>query len=160
MELRFDDYLDPGQPPDSAAVTVVGPDGTGIAVASVMVGAPRSAPEDTSGVEAPALPSQLLLVTLPEGVELTPEAVYQVRAAGVRNIVGLTADVEGEFTAPELPPEPAAPDTVPPEAPEVDGVPPLGMEALPSLPQKPSIVFVADQARRSRSGNNPNSMRP
>lgn len=141
VELRFDDYLDPGQAPDSNAVTVVGPDGTGIVVASVMVGTPRSAPADTGGVETPPLPSQLLLVALPEGVELTPEAVYEVRVTGVRNIVGLTADVEGEFTAPELPPEPAAPDTVPPEVPEVDGVPPVGMEALPSLPQEPSIAY-------------------
>jgi hypothetical protein len=74
-----------------------------------------AAAADTAAVDTAAAPvarpSQLLIVELAEGVELIPEAEYQVTARGLRNIVGLVGDAEGEFTAPELPPEPAAPDT-------------------------------------------------
>lgn len=120
VELRFDDYLDPGQTLDSTAVTIVGPDSLPVPIAAVSVGEP-TAPDDTVTAATPALPSQLVVVQLAEGVQLVPEAEYRVVVVGARNIVGLTGDSEGEFTAP-VPPEPPPPpeqdaDTIPPPQP-------------------------------------------
>jgi hypothetical protein len=124
VELRFDDYLDPAQPVDSTTVTLVGPDGANVPIASVTVGRPPEQPADTAAA-APdtvaALPSQLLVAALAEGVELVPEAEYRVSAAGVRNVVGLVGAADTTFTAPAPPPppepepepEPAQPDTIP-----------------------------------------------
>lgn len=125
VELRFDDYLDPSQPLDSTTVSVIGPDGASVAISSVTVGRPDEEPADTTA-DAPVLPARELVAQLAEGVELVPEAEYRVAAAGIRNIVGLTADVEGEFTAPEPPPvpTPAEADTVPAQPPEPGVIPP------------------------------------
>jgi hypothetical protein len=127
VELRFDDYLDPTQPVDSTTVSVIGPDGAPVAISSVTVGRPDEEPADTAA-GAPALPARELVAQLAEGVELVPEGGYRVAATGIRNVVGLTADVEGEFTAPEPPPppepEPAQPDSLPAQPPEPGGGPP------------------------------------
>jgi hypothetical protein len=136
VELRFDDYLDPSQPLDSTRVSLVGPDGIAVPIAAVRVGAPAEAAADTASVR-PALPSQLLVAALTEGVELVPEAEYAVSATGVRNIVGLTADVDTTFTAPEPPPEPEPepqpeqPDTIPAQPPQP------AVEPQPGPPERP-----------------------
>ena len=82
--------------------------------------AAAAAPADPPGGSAePRLPSQLLVVQLVEGAQLVPEAEYVVRVTGIRNVVGLTGDAEGSFTAPQPPEVPqeagpgALPDTVP-----------------------------------------------
>ena len=142
VDLRFDDYLDPAQPIDPAAVTITGPDGAPVAIATITLGEPPPAESDTlppgapdsvrpAGqdtipplqpdtallavadsvpVAEPALPSQLLVVQLVEGVTLTPEAEYRVAARGMRNLVGLVGDSEETFTAPEPPPPPEEPE--------------------------------------------------
>lgn len=132
IDLRFDDHLDPLQTVDSTTVEIVGPDSLALSIASVSVGAPPAAP-DTTGTDSlaasvRALPSQLLVVILPDSVDLVPETQYRVRARGLRNIVGLTGDSEGQFTAPVPPPEPPSDPAV--EA-EPDSATANGIEPVP-----------------------------
>lgn len=133
IDVRFDDHLDPGQVVEPSAITITGPDGGAVGIASVSVGEPPEAPADTA-VTAPdappaaprdsvpverRLPAQLLAIQLAQGVQLTPEAEYTVAVTGVRNVVGLVGDSEETFTAPQPPesvPETPA-DTVPPAGP-------------------------------------------
>lgn len=117
-----------GEPPEEEAVdstaVVAAPDTTGPAAApdtalAGVPGVPAAAAQDTVPAAERRLPSQLVVVQLAEGVELTPEAEYTVAVVGVRNVVGLTGASEETFTAPEPPePPPQAPaDTVPQDEP-------------------------------------------
>jgi hypothetical protein len=117
VEVRFDDYLDPAQQVDPAAVTITGPGGEAVAVASVTIGEPPETSPDTAQAAAdtleaagPRLPSRDLVVLLAEGVELTPEVEYGVAVTGMRNVVGLVGDSQETFTAPEPPEPPPVPD--------------------------------------------------
>jgi hypothetical protein len=134
VEVKFDDYLDPGQQIPAAQVTVLGPDSAAVAIAGVRVGA-GAAPGDSAAnnaaarpaaqqpppaavpplVAAPAeagpvgpVPSQTLSIDLAAGATLAPETRYRVRVRGARNVVGLTGDSEVEFTTPPAP-KPTAP---------------------------------------------------
>jgi len=115
------------------------------------VAAPDTAAPDTAADTAGAaadtarvLPSQLLVIRLPEGVQLTPEAKYTVAVTGVRNVVGLTGDSQAEFTA-EPPsaeeagePEPEAPaDDVPDAEPEEQPEPGPSADAVPDTEPDP-----------------------
>lgn len=111
--------------PEAAADTVAAPE-----AAADTVTAPAPAADTTgAAVDAaqaePILPSQLLVVVLEEGVQLTPEAEYTVTVTDIRNVVGLNGGAEAQFTAPE--PPPPAPeqeaDTVPQTDPALDAEP-------------------------------------
>jgi hypothetical protein len=136
VEVKFDDYLDPGQQIPTSQVTILGPDSTAVAIAAVRVGtgaAPgdsaagnAAAPPPTQPRQAPAavpplvaaprapepvgpVPSQTLSVDLATGVTLAPDTRYRVRIRGARNVVGLSGDSEVEFTTPPAPKPTAAP---------------------------------------------------
>jgi hypothetical protein len=128
VEVKFDDYLDPGQQISTAQVAVLGPDSTAVALAGVRIGA-GAAPSDSTArdsaaqaaappapagipplVAAPGragpvgpVPSQTLSIDLAAGARLAPETRYRVRIRGARNVVGLSGDSEVEFTTPPAP---------------------------------------------------------
>lgn len=123
VEVRFDDYLDPAQAPAPADVRITGADGSVLPVSRVVVGtiaatrsdtaraaaqrsgavaAPDTAAADTAAAPLP-LPAQALTLELEEGAQLAPGQTYQVRVRGVRNVVGLSADVETELVVPAAP---------------------------------------------------------
>lgn len=137
VEVKFDDYLDPIQEIPPARVTLLAPDSTAIPVAGVRVGS-GPAPGDTAGRAAAArpaapggvpplvaapqpagpvgpVPAQTLTLDLPADVQLAPETRYRIRIVGVRNVVGLSGDVEVVFDtpAPPPPPPPAPPAATP-----------------------------------------------
>lgn len=126
VEVKFDDYLDPVQEIVPARVSILSPDSTAVPVMRVRIGA-GPAPDDTVGqpvrarpaapapvpplVAAPAatapevpVPSQTLSIDLARDASLAPATRYRVRVLGVRNVVGLSADTEVEFTTPDAPP--------------------------------------------------------
>ncbi len=131
VEVKFDDYLDPAQEIAPAQVTFLAADSTpvAVAIAAVRVGT-GPAPGDSAGarrtatpaaqvipplVAAPAaagpvgpVPSQSLTLDLAADARLAPQTRYRIRIRGVRNIVGLSADVEVELTTPAPPPPPPA----------------------------------------------------
>jgi hypothetical protein len=134
VEVKFDDYLDPGQQIPITQVAVVGPDSTAVPLAGVRVGtgaapgdsagrgaaAPPASPQQAPGAIPPLLaaprpsgpvgpvPSQTLSIDLAADASLAPETRYRVRVRGARNVVGLSGDSEVEFTTPPAPkPAPA-----------------------------------------------------
>ncbi len=135
VEVKFDDYLDPGQEIPVAQVAVLGPDSTAVPLAGVRIGsgpppsdstaadsAARAAaarPQAPAGIPpliaAPGragpvgpVPSQTISIDLAAGARLAPETRYRVRVRGARNVVGLSGDSEVEFTTPPAPkPAPA-----------------------------------------------------
>lgn len=134
VEVKFDDYLDPGQQIPITQVAVVGPDSTAVPLAGVRVGtgaapgdsagrgaaAPPASPQRAPGAIPPLLaaprpsgpvgpvPSQTLSIDLAADASLAPETRYRVRVRGARNVVGLSGDSEVEFTTPPAPkPAPA-----------------------------------------------------
>jgi hypothetical protein len=131
VEVKFDDYLDPGQEIPPTRVTLVGPDSTAVPIAGVRVGtgpapgdsAARGAARPAAPQQPPAgipplvaapgargpigpVPSQTLTLDLATGTSLAPATRYRVRIAGVLNVVGLSGDAEVEFTTPPAPPAP------------------------------------------------------
>jgi hypothetical protein len=134
VEVKFDDYLDPGQQIPITQVAILGPDSAAVPLAGVRVGA-GAAPTDSAArgaaappappqqapagipplVAAPSragpvgpVPSQTLSIDLAAEATLAPETRYRVRIRGARNIVGLSGNSEVEFTTPPAPkPAPA-----------------------------------------------------
>jgi hypothetical protein len=148
LEARFDDHLDPEQPL-GGRVQIIGPDGAHVTVAQVGVGSlpreqeqqdqPQAEEEAGAAPRRARLPSQTLVIR--PAVELEPGAEYRVRISGIRNVVGLAADVEGTFTAPERPAQ-AAPG----------GAEEPSEEAAPAQPPTESASAARTSAppRRSR----------
>lgn len=110
VRVEFDDYLDPAQPLPPERVEIVGPEGTPVPVAALTVGAPAparaaGAPADTARPAEPR-PAQTLTIRLADDARLVPRAEYRVRLLGIRNLLGLAADAETTFQAPEAPSPP------------------------------------------------------
>ncbi|HEX5870878.1 MAG TPA: Ig-like domain-containing protein [Longimicrobium sp.] len=132
VEVRFDDYLDPEQTLSTGQVEVIGPDGAGVALAEVRIGAPpqardtaegdsvppaaaqppRPVQRDTAGRDTAAadtvprgpLPAQGLFAR-PAGPML-PDTIYTVRVRDVRNVNGLVGGGEVPLRTPRPAPPP------------------------------------------------------
>ncbi|HEX6370272.1 MAG TPA: Ig-like domain-containing protein [Longimicrobium sp.] len=132
VEVRFDDYLDPEQPLSTGQVEVIGPDGAGVALSEVRVGAPPQA-RDTADEDSvppaaaqPPRPAQRDTArrdtaradTVPRGplpaqalfarpaAPLLPDTIYTVRVRDVRNVNGLVGGGEVPLRTPRPPPPP------------------------------------------------------
>lgn len=119
IRVEFDDYLAPEQSFVPAQVQILSPEGRFVPVSDVDLaeqtgGAPPVAAAADAAAPAFRRPSRTLLLELLEGAEVEGGVEYRLTISRVRNLVGLTADVETTFTAPEREapePEPAAADT-------------------------------------------------
>ncbi len=112
IEIEFDDYLDPEQTLDATAISVVGPGGDAVEVERVTVGSdarifPPTEPGDTLP-DRPNPASRTLIVELGDSVALEPDSDYLVTLEGIRNVYGLTADIELTVTTPPGSPDPTA----------------------------------------------------
>lgn len=114
LVVEFDDYLDPAQTFSSEQVGVFAPNGDEGVVAAVSIGESPAA-TDSVPSDPPAQPSQALTVEMSEDTPLLPGEGYRLIITDVRNIHGLTADVDEPFDI-EAPPDPppAEPDSVGP----------------------------------------------
>ncbi|HEU0299508.1 MAG TPA: Ig-like domain-containing protein, partial [Longimicrobium sp.] len=128
VEVRFDDYLDPGQPLSVDQVLLIGPDGAAVPLSAVRIGAPEvrdsgavavdstrpagqppardSAAADTARPRGP-LPSQSL--SAQPAAELVPDTIYTVRVRDVRNVNGLVGGGEAPLRPPRPEPPPRQP---------------------------------------------------
>ncbi len=112
IEIEFDDYLDPDQTLDAAAIAVVGPGGDAVDVERVTIGSdarifPATEPGDTLP-DRPYPASRTLVVQLGDSVALEPDSDYVVTLEGIRNVYGLIADIELTVTTPPGIPDPIA----------------------------------------------------
>jgi hypothetical protein len=118
VEVRFDDYLDPLQELAPGQVTVTAADGESLPIAEVGVGALASdiAEEEAQPGRVPrspaaaTLPSQTLTIRLEDHAVLRPGVEYRVTVRAIRNVNGLVADGEGNFTGPPEPEQAPTPD--------------------------------------------------
>lgn len=126
VEIRFDDYLDRGQPLSTDQVQVIGPGGVAAALAEVRVGAPPQADTARGGDSVPAparpappqrdtagpdtarprgpLPAQGLFAR--PASPLLPDTPYTVRVRDVRNVNGLVGGGEVPLRTPRPEPPP------------------------------------------------------
>lgn len=112
IEMDFDDYLDPEQTLGVTGISVVGPGGNAVEVERVTVGSdarifPPAVPGDTLP-DRPYPASRTLVIQLGDSVALEPESDYVVTLEGIRNVNGLTADIELTVTTPPGGPDPIA----------------------------------------------------
>ena len=146
VELRFDDYLDPAQQLESAAVQIAdtlggGPvrvEAVGLTAPAVAdsganrpaarpqappaaPAAPAAAPAAGGAASRPsgALPSQTVYVRLAADTPLTPGRTYRVTVLGIRNVVGLVGESALTFAVPPARAAPSAPAAPPAPAPAV-----------------------------------------
>lgn len=101
IRIEFDDYLDETLVLEPASVTITSPAGDTVEVAEVTIGDPPRADAAADTLATERLPSRLLRFTLAEGVELSPETEYTITVRGLRNVNGLSTDLEVTVTTPE-----------------------------------------------------------
>lgn len=109
IRIDFDDYLDETLELDAGSITITdSATGETVAIGAVTTGEVPRGDVQADSVAPTRLPSRTLRIELAEGVELAPGTEYSVTVRGVRNVNGLTADVDATVTTPEAPVDPVA----------------------------------------------------
>ncbi|HEX6746874.1 MAG TPA: Ig-like domain-containing protein [Longimicrobium sp.] len=176
IEVKFDDFLDPAQPPTAAQVTVTAAGGAAVAVREVRVGpfpdtAARadSAAQDTGRAaaarrdsiraaaaaaaaaarNAEPVPSQSLFVRTAQ--PLAPDTRYTVTVVNARNLVGLAGGGQVELRTARAapappPPAPTRSDSVRPAPTRPGGQPPAPPPPRPQT--SPAPVAAPPRGRR------------